>query len=151
MSAQLNKGFIFIIPRPQTTRYLNHLTKASTFQQIAIMKEKETKRKIADGNNDNNINDPRGHGNKKSIDYLANDYNDLSENYRLLYVQNEQLRTLLRDHDISPPMNYPGPLGLSERRDWKYTASRHGDTGVDLEDLATKDLKKYKKIQANVI
>ena len=120
--------------------------KRKAFQQIAIMKEKETKRKIADGNNDNNINDPRGHGNKKSIDYLANDYNDLSENYRLLYVQNEQLRTLLRDHDISPPMNYPGPLGLSERRDWKYTASRHGDTGVDLEDLATKDLKKYKKM-----
>ena len=43
MSAQLNKGFIFIIPRPQTTRYLNHLTKASTFQQIAIINDKRNK------------------------------------------------------------------------------------------------------------
>ena len=49
------------------------------------MKEKKRKEKLQD--NDNNINDPRGHGNKKSIEYLANDYNDLSENYRLLYVQ----------------------------------------------------------------
>ena len=75
------------------------------------------------------------------IDHLADDYNDLSENYRLLYVQNEQLRALLRDNNISPPTEYAGPLGLSERKDWKFVASKHGNTGVDLTELANKNLK----------
>ena len=113
--------------------------KRKAFQQIAIMKEKNTKRQI-----DDDANVVKGPSNSKSIDFLANDYNDLSENYRLLCVQNEQLRTLLRDHDISPPLNYPGPLGLSERRDWKYIASRHGDTGVNLKNLAKMNTNKYK-------
>ena len=103
------------------------------------MKEKESRKNNAkeyDGRQVQNNNERN-----QRIDHLADDYNDLSENYRLLYVQNEQLRALLRDNNISPPTEYAGPLGLSERKDWKFVASKHGKTGVDLTELANKNLK----------
>ena len=113
--------------------------KRKAFQQIAIMKEKESR-----NNNAKEFDDRQVQNNNKRdqhIDHLADDYNDLSENYRLLYVQNEQLRALLRDNNISPPTEYAGPPGLSERKDWKFVASKHGKTGVDLTELANKNLK----------
>eukprot|EP00945_MAST-04E_sp_MAST-4E-sp1_P003973 g3973.t1 len=91
--------------------------KRNAFKQVARMKEIGQSR-------------PE-HGKHGSV--LADDYNDLREDFGALAAQNEKLRTILRNYEIAVPATFAmgGPKQLSER-DWKYNSSRRPASDVSL-------------------